>query len=557
MPILLFTISTLQRTDEKLYPTAIAHTCTYKHACPYLGYADVIHIKKELSELKQRDKHRVLLMQRATEEIERLREENTLLKEQYDILKRKYTLLHQSQFKPNADPDTQDTGTDAEAGGNETPKPATKKKRGAPRGHRGATRKKPSHADEYVNVPAHRCPTCNGTHLAECKTVRDHFQEDIILAVTTKTTCFQHPYYYCRDCQQVFTSGPGKGELPRGYVGPVAKAVSAHLHHTIGISSGHVVQIFSDLFGFDITKTSLCGFEDYLTEKSLPWYENILEKIRLQDHLHLDETIWRIDGANAWLWCFTNENIVFYHIDETRKKEVVKAILGDSFDGTLCMDFYAAYDEITAQAKQRCLVHLLRELKKIAQWFPENAEVSAFVRAVKTLIRDAVNLRKDFLLHILSEKKYAEGKEKLQNRLDEIIASSYANKECERIRKRLEKYQDELFTFLDYLHISPDNNHAERQIRPSVLMKHTCFGSRSFRGAQNHAVIMTLAQTAQLNNQNPKDALLALITQNTEKIPSLLFGAPHSDDKNDVPQSSLSASLPQQPDPVLCTGIPP
>ena len=541
-------------------------------ACPYLGHENIRDITRELSYLKKRDEHRVLLMKRATEKIEQLQKENNDLREQYAVLKRKYKLLHQSQFKATtqdsgADDDNTDLSAsgDVQAGDDTSPSAEgakenngkTKKKRGAPKGHRGATREKPSHADEYIRVPAHHCPRCHSGNLSECGSQREHFQEDIILAVTTTTTCFQHPYYYCKNCQHVFTSGPAQGELPHGYIGPVAQAVSSHLHHTIGISFGHVVQIFSDLLGLDVTKTSLCGFEDSLTDKAMRWYENMLEKIRLQDHLHLDETGWRIDGTNAWLWCFTNENIVFYHIDETRSKEVVKAILGDSFDGTLCMDFYAAYDEINAHAKQRCLVHLLRELKKIAQWFPEHTKVSSFVSTVKTLIRDAVNLRKDFLQYTLSEKEYAEGKEKLQDRLDDIIASSYANEECERIRKRLEKYKNELFTFLDYLHISPDNNHAERQIRPSVLMKHTCFGNRSFRGAENHAVIMTLAQTAQLNGSNPKDALLALIKEDNQKIPSLLFGSSHSEDKNDVPQSSLSASLPQQPDPVLCTAIPP
>lgn len=516
-------------------------------ACPYLGHENVRDIQRELSYLKKRDEHRVLLMEKATEEIDRLRKDNQRLREQYGVLKRKYKLLHQSQFKAN----TQDSGADNDHADDDTSPSAEgatenndkkKKKRGAPKGHRGATREKPSHADEYVKVPADHCPCCHSGNLSECDSQREHFQEDIVLAVTTKTTCFQHPYYYCKDCQHVFTSGVGEGELPHGYIGPVAQAVSAHLHHTIGISFGHVLQIFSDLFGFDVSKTSLCGFENALTDKAMGWYENILEKIRLQDHLHLDETGWRIDGDNGWLWCFTNDNIVFYHIDETRSKEVVRKILGDSFDGTLCMDFYAAYDEIDAKAKQRCLVHLVRELKKIAQWFPHDTEVSAFVSTVKTVVRDAVHLRKDFLLDTISEKEYADGKEKLYDRLNDIIAASYKNEECERIRKRLERYKDELFTFLEYLHISPDNNHAERQIRPSVLMKHTSFGSRSFRGAENHAVIMTLAQTAQLNGANPKDTLLALIKEDTQKIPSLLFGSPDPDDKNGLPQSSLSGA---------------
>ena len=95
----------------------------------------------------------------------------------------------------------------------------------------------------------------------------------------------------------------------------------------------------------------------------------------------------------------------------------------------------------------------------------------------------------------------------------------------------------------------------EYVIRGSVSEISMTCGNPSFRGAENHAVIMTLAQTAQINNQNPKDALLAIITQNTEKIPSLLFGYSKTDNKSDVPHSSLSTETPTEY--ALKTVIPP
>lgn len=87
-------------------------------------------------------------------------------------------------------------------------------------------------------------------------------------------------------------------------------------------------------------------------------------------------------------------------------------------------------------------------------------------------------------------------------------------------------------------------------------MKHTSFGSRSFQGAQNHAVIMTLTQTAQLNKQNPKDALLAIITQDTKKIPSLLFGSSTATQSENT-SSELHASADEQEQHTPSKYIPP
>ena len=52
-------------------------------------------------------------------------------------------------------------------------------------------------------------------------------------------------------------------------------------------------------------------------------------------------------------------------------------VLGASFAGTLVSDFYAAYNGL-ACAKQRCLVHLLRELAKLRAELPWQS-VRAFI----------------------------------------------------------------------------------------------------------------------------------------------------------------------------------
>ena len=98
---------------------------------------------------------------------------------------------------------------------------------------------------------------------------------------------------------------------------------------------------------------------------------------------------------------------------------------------------------------------------------------------------------------------------RLHIRLDEMIAGHYEDKDAKRLIKRLNRHKNELFTFLEYTGVSPYNNHAEQQMRKAVLCRKVSQQNRSESGAVTQAVLMTLFRTAELQNQNPVEAVLA------------------------------------------------
>ena len=98
---------------------------------------------------------------------------------------------------------------------------------------------------------------------------------------------------------------------------------------------------------------------------------------------------------------------------------------------------------------------------------------------------------------------------RLHIRLDEMIAGHYEDKDAKRLIKRLNRHKNELFTFLEYAGVSPYNNHAEQQMRKAVLCRKVSQQNRSESGAVTQAVLMTLFRTAELQNQNPVEAVLA------------------------------------------------
>ncbi len=92
-----------------------------------------------------------------------------------------------------------------------------------------------------------------------------------------------------------------------------------------------------------------------------------------------------------------------------------------------------------------------------------------------------------------------------------------------RLTKRLRKYAEFIFTFLDYADVPFENNFAERQIRPAVILRKNSQSNRSDRGAATLAILMSVYRTLKLRGLDPMkttvDALKTYLT--TGKLPPL------------------------------------
>jgi transposase len=78
---------------------------------------------------------------------------------------------------------------------------------------------------------------------------------------------------------------------------------------------------------------------------------------------------------------------------------------------------------------------------------------------------------------------------------------------------RLERYREALFTFLDHPQVPSDNNHAERQIRPAVIMRKNSLCNRSEQGASVQAIMMSVYRTLKLRGLDPLDTIVAALRQ--------------------------------------------
>lgn len=449
---------------------------------------------------------------KAKKRIEDLEEKLAVLQFEFDSLKSK-------MYKPNRKKPPDDT----------PPAPSVPKKRGGIFGHVGWFRKKPGTINRIEEVRLDKCPSCGSSSLSECEHIEEHIQEDIILP-TIETVLYKHHHYYCKGCKRV-VAGMGSGELPKSYVGPKAKTLAAFLKYAIKISDRDIRTIFKKIFNLDIAASSITGFKGKLKEKALPLYGQLLESLKQGPFIHADETGWRLDGKNHWLWKFSNKSICYSHIDKGRGQKVVEDVLGKSYDGVLISDFLSAYNRINAKAKQRCLVHILRDLKKVTEYWHNDKEVLGYCKRLKKIFEDSMALYKEYLDKEWDERYYTK-RARFNDSLRDFAFPNPSKRILKRFANRLKRHKGEILTFLYVKGIDPHNNHAEQQIRPDVIFRKITFGNRSISGAENHSVLMTILQTAKLNNMDPLKTLEDILLAGKKNPFSKILSPPEKSPQN-------------------------
>jgi len=372
-----------------------------------------------------------------------------------------------------------------------------RKRPGAKAGHAGHHRPLPSRIDE---PRAHRlkvCPCCGGP-LQRCQRSRTRLIEDLPEDLHSVVTAHTIHRDYCPACKK-HVEPVVPDALPNATFGHRIISFTSWCHYGLGVTLDQLVDILQFHLRTKLSAGGLVAAGQRLADILTPWYEQLAEAARKSAYLHADETGWRVQGQTCWLWCFANGQVCYYLVDRCRGSPVLQRFFGEAFDGILLHDFWAAYESIDVLDRQYCLVHLLRELEKVDQ-HNTTSSWQAFAKTLRRLIRDGIRLRKrpDF-----TPQRYRSRILRLGRRLDTFIATESADGDARRLLKRLRRTGDHLFTFLDYPQIPFENNFAERQIRPAVILRKNSQSNRSDRGALTQAVLMSVYRTLRLRGLDP------------------------------------------------------
>lgn len=356
------------------------------------------------------------------------------------------------------------------------------------------------------------CPECGG-RLTETGEFDDHIVEDIP-EPRVEVHRYRRHKQRCPCCQKVVQAVGPPGSA-RAYVGPRARLLVAYSRAHLGISLGKTADLLEQWYGLNLSRAGALGHVVWAGKLFDPVVRKLCEILRSEPVIHADETGWRINGKNVWVWCFCNPRLALFLVDKHRSAAVVKQTLGDSIAGVLVTDFYAAYHALNCR-KQKCLAHLLRELHTLRDESPR-AAVKNYLQPLMTLLQDAIALGKN--RPALSAKAFETARKHLEGRLDTLIFTAPRQADCRRINQRLVRHRFDLLRFLEVAEVPPDNNLGERDIRSVAAARSDGGVNRSASGAQAFANLKSIIRTCQKHSRNFLDYGLSVVNHLSDRDP--------------------------------------
>ena len=318
--------------------------------------------------------------------------------------------------------------------------------------------------------------------------------------------------------------------------GPLAKATAAWLRYDLGLSYRKVQRLFDELFGLRFVPASAPGFDHQLTRRAGELYTDLRAKIKAAENLHADETHWRVDGVNHFLWYAGNEDLSCYHIDRHRSGAVATDLIGQHYEGLLHTDDYAAYNLVEPAHHQSCLAHHLRTARDLQEQLentprksgPRSRTIKDFLQPLIQWIQRVCHARQQAAQASKPATALKPRRANWLKQLDRICARPLPEAGAETFRQRLVKHRERLLAFVEHPEGQPTNNAAEQALRPSVILRKITFGNRSAAGALHHSIITSLIQTAAKQAAAPRTVLQQLFCDQPAQARASLY--PNSPD---------------------------
>ena len=365
-------------------------------------------------------------------------------------------------------------------------------KRGAPKGHKGATLILP-HINKIIKVIAKMCIDCSSTNIKPTGYVRE---KTVICLQKAKRVIkrFKQVEYRCGDCHLIFLA-PHKDIPEKGIYDKTIQSLVNYFKFKARMTHGTIVDAMNTIFDIPMTEPTSLAITRRASEKLEPKYEELEKKIKEENIVNMDETSCSVEGVNHWLWVFCNSLISLFKFNKTRGGDIVERTLGEKFHGKIVSDGWVTYYTYSTKhgiLHQRCWSHPLREVEF----------------ECKTKHPDLYHWYCDIFKKVKKGKQYKQEKrrreayEKCKAELALWLGFVKAHKNLRKLATLIENGGENWFTAILHPELPLDNNEAERSLRPFVVMRKIIGCLRSELGMRNYEIMMSLVSTWEKEGKN-------------------------------------------------------
>lgn len=374
----------------------------------------------------------------------------------------------------------------------EVREPKEPAKRGAPEGHRGATRET-AKPNRIVVLKPKICPRCRNKKV---RIGKQHTKTGEDVVITKIVTRFYFYDCFCENCGNEFTTSDG--ELPKdGRFGPNISSIWTMLHYQGVIPFERLSKISENCFGIPVTPAGLHNVIYHNTHILQPYFDGIAKRVARAKYVRSDETSYPFNGENYWMWNVSTRKDTLVLLRDNRSARVLNEIFGDVFDGVLNSDCFRAYDRFKAKEYQKCWAHILRDAKDLAKNSREGLKLYRMLSRMYMYIQSIKEGKQE------NTAKVKAWVWRAKRAINSWLDRNYQSKAVLNLVLRLAKHRDSWFTCLKYPYVEPTNNASERDIRKGVIARKVSGQHRSMLGMHSREIMMSTILTCMKRNLNP------------------------------------------------------
>ena len=393
-------------------------------------------------------------------------------------------------------------------------------KRGPPFGHLGTSRRRTEPDWVVLCHPTH-CAGC-GADLAAAPQARVGTSQVVELPPVQPVVLEAWRYAAtCPACGATTTADYPPGFEPTRVFGPHLEALWTYLHEQHHVSYARLVALGRDLWRLGVSQGALVGALARVAQRLRPQATRIGDDVRASPVIGSDETSARVDGRTHWQWVFQTPTASYHVIVPRRNGAVVQEFLGDAEPATWVSALWKPQLGAPAARHQICLAHQLRELHYVV-----DREQSAWAQDCQTLFRLAIHRAHQRDAGLVRGAAYTAAVAAIERRCDALLATPVAGAEASRLWVRFREHRDSLFVFLHDPVVPPTNNASEQALRHSVVHRKVTGSFRSEWGADAHAIVTTVLDTARKRGEDLLATLHAALGQPAALPPGLPILSP-------------------------------
>ena len=312
----------------------------------------------------------------------------------------------------------------------------------------------------------------------------------------------------CPHCGGRWLPGPelagvvvGQGRLGVGLLSLIAT-----LREELRLPVERIQWYLGAVHGLALSVGAIVGALHTVAARAATTVSGIRAAIRASPVLHVDETGWREDGTNGYVWTFSTAAERAF-VRGSRERAMLEAAVGEDYGGVLVSDFYAAYTTYAGR-HQYCWAHLLRDVDDLVGEHRDAAAVVGWadsVRALYARVRTGATA---------TPSGRQRERQEAETALRHLCAPYLGVKEAPQrgLCERMTKHLSDLFVFVEHPTVPATNNAAERSLRHLVTCRKISGGTRSPAGTQTKMTLASLFGTWRLQGLEPLAQCRALLT---------------------------------------------